>query len=334
MEIRKTALGFGCRALLALGLAVVLTACGGGGGSLKDLNAMAATLDGAGFDCGDGARPYVSDDADDDTFGFGLADPVEELDCTVDDVALNAARWNKESDRVAALALIETFGCGFGLEQITVVTAGGWVLAADDDDADPEAVTAALQRAGEALGVKPKTVECDPDTSPADGATDDATDDADTVDDQPATTRTEGPGGRENPLALGEAASVGDWEVTVTAVTPDATDQVLDANQFNDPPEHGRYVLVEWDATYHGDDEASPDMDLTFVLSGSDKVQYKDFECGASINQSDVPTLEPGGTASGVVCMDAPAEAIDGGLVFAEEAWALGDASRKFWQIP
>jgi Ca2+-binding RTX toxin-like protein len=48
------------------------------------------------------------------------------------------------------------------------------------------------------------------------------------------------PGTRGNPIPLGQAAPVGNgWSVKVTGVVPDATAQVLAANQFNDPPAAG-----------------------------------------------------------------------------------------------
>src|SRR5690606_30978420 len=39
-------------------------------------------------------------------------------------------------------------------------------------------------------------------------------------------------GTRESPVPVGEIVELGDWRLRVAGVTPDATDQVLEENQF------------------------------------------------------------------------------------------------------
>src|SRR3712207_7673073 len=48
-----------------------------------------------------------------------------------------------------------------------------------------------------------------------------------------------------NPVPLGEEAEVGGgWTLRVVDVVPDATDQVLAANPFNEPPAEGRQFFL------------------------------------------------------------------------------------------
>lgn len=66
-------------------------------------------------------------------------------------------------------------------------------------------------------------------------------------------------GTRENPAPLGSTVTGTEWEVTITSYEHDATQAVLDANQFNDPPAEGMvYALIGVSATYTGADSSSP----------------------------------------------------------------------------
>lgn len=93
-------------------------------------------------------------------------------------------------------------------------------------------------------------------------------------------------------------------------------------------------MLVRIEATYNGDKEDSPDGSLTVALSGSDGVQYKDFECGAVVNNDSVPELEPGGKATFGACLNVKPEAIAGGVIFIEELVSFDHEERVFWKIP
>ncbi len=84
----------------------------------------------------------------------------------------------------------------------------------------------------------------------------DATAPADTDSDSDAK-----PGSRENPASIGATITSGDWEVAVNTFTPNGTQQVLDANSFNDEPDPGfQYAVVNMTVTYRGDDSSDASM--------------------------------------------------------------------------
>lgn len=141
-------------------------------------------------------------------------------------------------------------------------------------------------------------------------------------------------GTRDKPLAVGDEGIVGDWGVKVIEIKADAGGDIEAANDFNDPPSNGRYMSVRIEATYDGDEEGSPDGSLVVALSGSDGVQYKDFECGAVVSNESVPELEPGGKATFGVCLDVKPEAIAGGVLFVEELVSFDHEERQYWTIP
>lgn len=61
-------------------------------------------------------------------------------------------------------------------------------------------------------------------------------------------------GTRANPYPLGTTVAGDEWQVTVNSYNPDATAEVLAANQFNDPPAEGNvYSLANVTLTYTGD---------------------------------------------------------------------------------
>ena len=142
------------------------------------------------------------------------------------------------------------------------------------------------------------------------------------------------PGSREDPLEIGESGEVGDdWTVTVLEVDPDADDTVQEANEFNEPPEEGMYVLVEIEATYEGDESGNAGFDLDPRLTGTDARAYPTYDCMASLDDGLVeePDVEAGGTASGYVCFDMPEDAFDGSELSIEDALDF-DGEPTWWQ--
>ncbi len=155
-----------------------------------------------------------------------------------------------------------------------------------------------------------------------------------TTEDETTTTEASGEGTtRDNPLPIGESAQVGDYTVTVTEFIPDATMEMT-ADGFNDPPTNGLYGVVNLAVTYTGDEEGEPSFELTVTLSGSDAVQYVDFDCAAlppDPGLFDAPTLERGGMASGNVCLDYPPAALPGEVLFVETTDEDFNTVRRYW---
>ncbi len=315
-------------------IAAGVTGCGGGGGSsITDLAEVRAKLVDAGISCPKAPTPYkkAKDDLD-----LGIADPATELKCTTDGIDLTATQWKNAAGAKAAFAVAKSFACGFGVAEFAIIEGGNWGLDAQDPGSEADGPTSkersALAKAGQALGIEPTTHTCDKSESGDDDSAPPDTENTTEASSEPTTTVATR-GDRSKPLAVGESAKVGDYQVTVDSITPDATSQVQSANEFNDPPSKGQYAEVTFTAAYEGTDEGSPAMDLSVVLSGSDKVQYPNFECGAMV-ETDDSTIEPGGKLQVTVCIDAPAEAIAGGLIFIEPLASFDDTDRVYWNVP
>lgn len=171
------------------------------------------------------------------------------------------------------------------------------VTRSDDDDARPAGSTTTT--------VKP--VKTDPDTT--DDSVPTTTDPvgSDPVTTDPITTDPDDPlppddedgtipgapagrrGSQDAPLAIGEIADVGQgYRVQVLSVTPDGTDEVLEAWSYNDPPPDGsRFTLVEIAiGAFTTDDPVSfAAVDIRAV--GANRVQLSD-DCGSLPDQLDM----------------------------------------------
>lgn len=136
----------------------------------------------------------------------------------------------------------------------------------------------------------------------------------------------------EDALAIGTAATVGDYSVTVTGVNTNAGDLIAAVNPYNAAPQ-GQYVLVDLAVEYTGDGEGNPWVDLSTKFIGADARQYDPSTCSVVLENEnyDVPTLEKGGMADFQVCMDVPAEALADAKVFVEPTFAWDDEDRTYW---
>jgi hypothetical protein len=117
-------------------------------------------------------------------------------------------------------------------------------------------------------------------------------------------------GTRENPSPIGSVIESDDWRVVINSVTLAASDAVVAANQFNEPPAAGsEYILVNYSATYIGDD---PDGQMAAFIS----VEYVTAD-GTTVNGLDklvvapepidtTSTLYKDGTATGNKAIEVP----------------------------
>lgn len=109
------------------------------------------------------------------------------------------------------------------------------------------------------------------------------------------------------PTPVGTTTQVGsDWELTVTGAARDITTEVLNENQFNEPPPDGfHFVGVDVTYTYNGSGGASP-AQMSVASVGSNNVQHTGY-CGLAPNEVDLFTdLFAGGSASGTLCLVVP----------------------------
>jgi len=95
------------------------------------------------------------------------------------------------------------------------------------------------------------------------------------------------------------------WAITVTAAVPDATAQVLAANQFNQQPARGnQYFLISGKATYKGTGSSTLNSGYSMHAVGASLTTYTTYDnaCGV-LPAPDVQLADPrtssGGTVSG-----------------------------------
>lgn len=129
-------------------------------------------------------------------------------------------------------------------------------------------------------------------------------------------------------LALGEAATVGEYSVNVSAVDLDAGAEIAKANEFNEKAE-GQYVLVDLSVVYNGDEEGDAWLDLNPELVGSDASIYSTGSATVIPAKPgmDLPTLANGGKGSYQVVFDVPAEAVEDAKIRVSETISFSDES-------
>lgn len=129
-------------------------------------------------------------------------------------------------------------------------------------------------------------------------------------------------------LALGQAATVGEYSVNISAVNLDAGEQIAKANEFNQEAE-GQYVLVDISVVYNGDEEGDAWLDLNPELVGSDASIYSTSSATAITAKPgmDVPTLANGGKGSYQVVFDVPTEAVEDAKIRMSETISFSDES-------
>jgi hypothetical protein len=132
-------------------------------------------------------------------------------------------------------------------------------------------------------------------------------------------------GSRGNPIPLGTRAPVaaGRWTIRIDSAEPDATQKILDAEPFDDPPPAGRqFFLVHVTAVFNGPGTAVAWEDLLGALTavGPAQIAYSQTDsgnCGTVPNDvADVEQVFPGATVAGNVCWSVDAADAQGLLVF------------------
>ncbi|WP_461163614.1 hypothetical protein [Arthrobacter sp. R4-81] len=135
-------------------------------------------------------------------------------------------------------------------------------------------------------------------------------------------------GTRENPSPLGSVIESDDWRVVINSVTLAASDAVIAANQFNDPPAEGsEYILVNYSVTYIGDDpngQRPSSVSVDYVTADGRTITSFDKSVvePEAINTSNI--LYKGGTETGNTAFEVPS-ATAGQGVLAVRAGMLGE---------
>lgn len=122
-------------------------------------------------------------------------------------------------------------------------------------------------------------------------------------------------GSRENPVPLGTVVSGDDFDVTINSVQLDATDAVMAANQFNEPPPEGStYALVNATVTYTGEESGfAMEVTIDYVTSTGEVLGSYDSFAVAPEPELGLDELYNGGTTTGNVVIAVPAG--DAGLI-------------------
>ena len=125
-------------------------------------------------------------------------------------------------------------------------------------------------------------------------------------------------GTRENPIPLGQEAQVGDWKITVTGATLDASDLATDATY--EPLEAGsQVVLIDLAATYIGEESGAIMMDMTYKFVGSGGNTYEWLPVGLDGDITDEGEVFPGASVSGYLSFAVASDQVSGGTLSLEE---------------
>lgn len=119
----------------------------------------------------------------------------------------------------------------------------------------------------------------------------------------------------ENPIPVGSIGQSGSYEVIVTSVTADATDEVMALSEWNEPPGPGQqYMLVDVTVGYSGDRIGTTD-DLMFDPMLDLRTFFDTYSCDPGAGMMTMaPLLFPGARTTHTVCVMVDTESV--GSVF------------------
>lgn len=135
---------------------------------------------------------------------------------------------------------------------------------------------------------------------------------------------------------IGTTVSVGAWDITVIAVTPDDTDTIMEEHPFNNPPDNGeQFFVAHLEATYTGDESGSFWVDMTLKAVGKSRVAYEPFEANCGSITDDINNTGetfPGGTIIGNTCWKVNSSDVETLVMIAEESFTF-DETRVFLSL-
>jgi hypothetical protein len=119
----------------------------------------------------------------------------------------------------------------------------------------------------------------------------------------------------------------------VTDVLLDATEAVLEEDEFNEEPEPGnQFLLVTLEATYVGDEEPANLFDLDFQVVGPSNVAYG-FDASCGLIPDEIDTFQDvfeGGTITGNLCWSVSTEDVGDLEMYAE---AFFEGGQGWWDL-
>jgi hypothetical protein len=139
---------------------------------------------------------------------------------------------------------------------------------------------------------------------------------------------------RDNPVARGDSYIVPEgWELKIVNFKYDATQDVLNENQFNSPPRQGHHFsIVRVKITnVSATDPANPDPSFAFRMVGSENVGYTTFGNSCGVIPDPIPenAVFRGGSVEGNVCY----EVVDGESAFKIYTDFSSDANKRWFDV-
>lgn len=135
----------------------------------------------------------------------------------------------------------------------------------------------------------------------------------------------------ENPVPVGEEASVGPWKVRVQEVTQNADDIVYNHSEFNEPPQAGNhYVLVNLYATRTGEEAAAFWTDTYVEFIGSEGAVFDAAYADIPDAMSETGEADTGDSVGGNLVFEVPSDQISGGVLRLSEAFSFEDVEVFF----
>lgn len=125
-------------------------------------------------------------------------------------------------------------------------------------------------------------------------------------------------GTRENPYAIGTKISTDAWDMTITNVTLDATDELLAADEFNEKPDSGnQYMMIDVEMTYTGDepDGEMPMASFEYVSAGGNTFDGLEDMVVAPNALDDMDNLYSGASTSGSIAIQIPSDDAESGVL-------------------
>ena len=126
-------------------------------------------------------------------------------------------------------------------------------------------------------------------------------------------------GTRANPYPIGSAIESDDWKVVINSVTLAATDAVVSSSAVNKPPAAGsEYILVNYSATYIGDDpkgQVPVFVSVEYVTADGKTVNGLDKLIIAPDAIDNLSTLYTGATATGNDAIEVPSATAGQGVL-------------------
>lgn len=128
---------------------------------------------------------------------------------------------------------------------------------------------------------------------------------------------------RNSPLGIGRIGTVGDYEVSVLSVTPNA-DEIVTADGFSEPPTAGnQYFMARVAVTYVGSTAGTPTYELNPQAVGGLSTSYTQFNnmCGSASFEDSFflgTELFEGGSAEYNLCWQIDSEDADSLVMYIE----------------